>query len=434
MTDAFHLAASRPWLIQRESLETILAVAQRYGDPEALQARQGKPLDNTRTVTMRDGVAVIPVTGPIFRYANLFTDISGATSTAMLARDITAALDNSYVRAIVLDMNTPGGEATGINELGNLIRAGRAIKPIKAYGGGTMASAGYWLGSAADEIIIDETAMLGSIGVVMSYMDTTERDAKSGVRAVEIVSTQSPDKRIDPTTDDGRAKVQAIVDALGDTFVAAVAANRAVSVDKVLSDFGRGGVLVGAAAVKAGMADRLGSLEAVIAELAGSASNSTRKTPMSNANKGQVTVSNTEDLRNALAAGHTADNIIVASNDDAIAQARVAGEVEGRKAATDGAIAAERKRIDEIRALAHAGFDAELKAAIDNGDSPEVFALAMVRAAKDRGITLDAMRKDAPTVAAHAKAGDDGKAAPPSISATNIFAARRKAAANSSAK
>ncbi|CBA14755.1 S49 family peptidase [Xanthomonas albilineans] len=427
MTDAFHLAASRPWLIQQESLETILAIAQRYGDPEALQTRTGRPLDNARTISMRDGVAVVPITGPVFRYANLFTEISGATSTQVLATDIQSALDNPYVRAIVLDINSPGGEATGINELAKLIHAGSACKPIKAYAGGTMASAAYWLGAAADEIVIDDTAVLGSIGVVMSYLDTSARDAKSDVRRVEIVSSQSPDKRVDPSTDEGRAKVQAQVDALADVFVAAVARYRNTSTDTVLSDFGRGGVRVGADAVKAGMADRIGSLESVIAELAGSASHSKRTTNMSTT-KPQVTVSTTEDLRNAFAAGYTAEQIVIASNDDAIAAARRHGEEKGRAAATETAVAAERARIAEIQALARDGFDAELKAAIDNGDSPAAFALTLLKAAQDRGITLDAIRRDAPKAAAHAKPGNDVQTAPNSIiSHSDIFAARRKA-------
>lgn len=430
MKDAFHLASSRPWMIQRDSLETILAVSQRLGDPQALQTHVGRPLDNTRTVTMRDGVAVIPVTGPIFRYANIFTEISGATSTGILARDIQAALDNSYVRAIVLDINSPGGEASGINELANLIRAARGVKPIVAYGGGQMASGAYWLGSAADEIVIDQTALLGSIGVVMSFLDTKERDAQEGLRRIEIVSSQSPDKRIDPASDDGRAKVQVIVDALADVFVSAVAANRGVSTKHVLSDFGRGGVLVGDSAIQAGMADRLGSLESVIAELAGSASNPKRNSPMSNANKGQVTVSTTEDLRNALAAGHTADQIVIqqAAGEDAVAQARAAGLAEGRTAATEAAVTAERKRIADIQSMARAGFDAELKAAIEQGHTPEAFAMSLLKAASDRGITLEAIGKDAPPAAAHAQPGADEVTPGKKISVTSIFAARRKAA------
>ena len=129
----------------------LLAVADRQGDPEALEARLGRPLDNTRAVSIRDGVAVIPITGPIMRYANLFTRISGATSTQELATDLQTALDSPQVRAIVLNIDSPGGEASGINELADMIHASRGKKPIKAYVGGTGASAAYWIASAADE-------------------------------------------------------------------------------------------------------------------------------------------------------------------------------------------------------------------------------------------------------------------------------------------
>jgi len=269
MIDAFNLAASRPWFIQSEWLETILSIADGFGDPQALQTKLGRPLDNTRTVRMVDGVAVIPITGPIFRYANLFTEISGATSTQVLATDIRSAIDNPYVTGIALDINSPGGEATGINELANLIYMARDKKPIVAYAGGSMSSAAYWIGSAASEVVADATAIIGSIGVVMSYLDTSKRDEKSDVRRIEIVSSSSPDKRLDPNTDAGRAKVQAMVDALADVFIGAVAKHRRTTPEKVASDFGRGGVMVGAQAKAAGMIDRIGSLETVIAELAG---------------------------------------------------------------------------------------------------------------------------------------------------------------------
>lgn len=271
MIDSYHIAASRPWLIQEESLQTILAVANRMGDPDALQTQLGRKLENTRTVTMQDGVAVIPVTGPIFRYANLFTEISGATSTQVLATDIRAALDNPYVKGIVLDVNSPGGEATGINELASLIARAATVKPMRAYIGGTGASAAYWLASAVGKgkVVADATAVVGSIGVVMSYLDTTKRDEKADVRRVEIVSSSSPNKRLDPNTEAGRAAVQNIVDALAEVFVGAVAKYRGTTPEKVISDFGGGGVLVGARAKAAGMVDRIGSLDGVIAELAG---------------------------------------------------------------------------------------------------------------------------------------------------------------------
>lgn len=416
MIDAFSFASNQPWMITQESLETILTIAHdRHGDVQALQTRLGRPLDNARNVVMRDGVAVIPVTGPIFRYANLFTEISGATATGVLARDIQTALDNPYVRGIVLDINSPGGEATGINELAKLIREARSQKPIKAYVSGTGASAAYWLSSAADEVVMDELAVVGSIGVVMSYLDTSKRDATSGVRTIEIVSSQSPDKRVDPSSDEGRAKVQDIVDQMAQVFVQAVADNRGVTADKVLSDFGRGGVLVGAAAVKAGMADRIGSLETVIAELAGSASSSARKKPMSNSKPGQVTVSNTDDLRIALAAGYAAENISIAQPDT------TAIEQTARKAGAD----AERARITAINGMPAEGFEDLRANAIANGDAPETFAMALLTAARDRGVTIGATRKDAPAAAPHAAPGAD---TPPSQqrvpNARDIFARR----------
>lgn len=271
--DAYNLASSRPWLITPEGLETVLTVADRMGDVEALQTKLGRPLENTRTVRVVDGVAVVPVTGPIFRYANIFTEISGATSTQVLATDIRTALDNPYISGIVMEYDTPGGDATGINELAGLIYQGRSKKPIVAYAGGMMASAGYWLGSAATEVVADATSIIGSIGVVMSYLDTSKRDEKSDVRRVEIVSSSSPNKRLDPNSDAGRAKIQAIVDSMADVFISAVARNRKVTPDKVRSDFGQGGVMLAAEAKAAGMIDRISSLDAVIAELAGRASN-----------------------------------------------------------------------------------------------------------------------------------------------------------------
>lgn len=266
MSSAFDIAAGQPWLMLPSALDSLLALSQRMGDPAALEARLGHRLDNTRTVAIRDGVAIVPIIGPIFRYANLFTEISGATSTQVLATDIREALDDPAVKAIVLNIDSPGGVASGINELADLIYAGRAKKRIVAYVGGSGASAAYWIASAAHEIVIDDTAMLGSIGVVLEV--SVAQDAKGGTRRYEIVSRNAPNKRPDLSTEEGRAKVQAMVNSLADVFVAKVSRNLGVKADRVVSMGNSGGVLVGAAAVKVGLAKRLGSLEGVVMELA----------------------------------------------------------------------------------------------------------------------------------------------------------------------
>jgi signal peptide peptidase SppA len=260
---AFMYALDRPWAITQESLEQILKIALRENlDPQAVAAELGRPLENTHTATVRDGVASIPVYGPIFKRANLFTEVSGATSTDIIARDFAAALRNPQVRGILLDIDSPGGEVGGINELSEMIAAGRRQKPVTAYVGDVGASAAYWLASGASQIVADRAAVVGSIGVVAAIRKRDDKGAR-----YEFVSSQSPRKHADPGTPDGASQVQEIIDKTAQVFIETVARNRNVSAERVMSDFGRGGVLNAEDAMRVGMIDRLGSEEQVTAEL-----------------------------------------------------------------------------------------------------------------------------------------------------------------------
>ncbi len=253
-----------PWAIQPEKLLEIQAIVDTHLrgetiDIAAVEARIGRPLQNTQTVTMRGTTALIPVTGPIFRYANLLTDVSGATSLEILATDFSAADQNPAVQQIVLVIDSPGGQANGIAEFAQLIRS--ASTPVTAYIDNSAASAAYWLASSADRIVMAKTAMVGSIGAVVSI------DPRKSDGSVEIISSQSPNKRADVTTDAGRAQIQKLIDALAQVFVEDVALHRKVSVDTVLSDFGGGGMMLAAEAVGAGMADSIGTLETLLSDL-----------------------------------------------------------------------------------------------------------------------------------------------------------------------
>ena len=273
MLRVFNRVVNTPWALTSDALTTMLEIAERQNmSPEAVAQQLGRELNNTYSVEVRDGVAIVPITGPLFRYANLFTALSGATSYELLARDFYAAVQDPALRAIILNIDSPGGEVNGVNELADQIYAARGSKPIVAYVGGMAASGGYWLASAADEIVVDETAELGSIGVRAVLTDTSKRDADAGVKRYSIVSSQSPKKDIDPASADDRARVQALIDELASVFVGRVARNRGVTTDKVLADFGGGDVFIARRAIEAGMADRLGSFEGLVAELSGSSS------------------------------------------------------------------------------------------------------------------------------------------------------------------
>ncbi len=266
---AFVYTADRPWAITEAGLRQILEIAERTNPtPEAVAAQIGHPLENTRRVDVRDGVAVIPIVGPVFRYANLFTEVSGATSIDVLARDFNEAVANPSVRAVLLNVNSPGGEADGVNELSRMIYEARGCKPVVAYVGGLAASSAYWIASAADEIVAEESALFGSIGVVATFRDTRGRDAKAGVATYEIVSSQSPYKRPDSATEEGREQIQVIVDSQAEIFINAVARNRRVNPETIQANFGRGNLVPASQAITAGMADRLGTYETTLAAFA----------------------------------------------------------------------------------------------------------------------------------------------------------------------
>ena len=187
--------AHRPWLIDQAGLELITGIADRTAleSPTALAERLGRPLDNSHCTEMVGHTAIIPISGPMFPKANLFTEVSGATSTESVAQDFVQALDDPSVHAIVLDINSPGGAVDGVSELAALIAQSRGMKPVTAYVGNMACSAAYWVASAADSIVVSDTAVLGSIGVVTQHVKRNE----PGVSRMDIVSTQSPKKCLD---------------------------------------------------------------------------------------------------------------------------------------------------------------------------------------------------------------------------------------------
>lgn len=378
---AFDLVASQPWAITPDMLETIAAIARGEGEGvEALEARLGRPLQNARTVTVRDGVAVVPVTGPIFRYANLFTEISGATSLEVLAKDFTSALDDPNVKAVVLAMDSPGGQANGIAEFAQMVRA--ASKPVVAYVDGSAASAAYWIAAAADKVVMSKTGMVGSVGAVFSASVVKDKNT------VEIVSSQSPNKRPDVMTEPGRAQMQALIDSLAQVFIEDVAAYRNTDTQTVLTSFGQGAMFIAADAVKRGMADEVSTLEAVIAGLSGK----TTKGASMSASAGTPAPEKPAIDRAYLAANHP--------------ELLTALHAEGATA--------ERARILGIQALAIPGHEALVAALVEDGHTTAAEAAVQILQAEKKAnkTRADNMAADAPAPAPFAAAPEGGAGEP----------------------
>ncbi|WP_163836943.1 S49 family peptidase [Spartinivicinus ruber] len=259
---ALQYLASQPWALETKTLAVMKDIAAReWQITEAVAKQLGERTGPNST--KRDDVTLININGVISRYASLFHAACGGASVETLAKEFNQALNDPDTQSIILNIDSPGGQVNGINELGEMIHAARGKKPIVAYVGGLGCSAAYWLATAADEIVLDHTASVGSIGVVATYVKQKHDDKD----VFEMVSSQSPNKRLEPDSKDGKSTYQAELDQLADIFIDRVARNLSVSREDVLAKFCQGGTAIGQSAVDKGMAHRLGSLENLITEL-----------------------------------------------------------------------------------------------------------------------------------------------------------------------
>jgi len=216
-------------------------------------------------------VAVIPIVGIISNRACMFSDISagGGTSVERLTSQFRAALAQPSVKAIVLDVDSPGGGVSGVFELANEIAAARGRKKIIAVCNTQAASAAYALAAAASEVVIPPSGFAGSIGVFSAVEDHSKELEKQGVK-IEFVSAgkyKTEGMPTQPLSDDARAYLQSQVDDFYQIFVRAIANFRGDSQANVREGYGQGRVVTAVRAVRANLADRVATLDEVLEQL-----------------------------------------------------------------------------------------------------------------------------------------------------------------------
>lgn len=273
-----------PWAVLPETLAAMTAVLHRWADgmklsDEEIRAAVGDA--PVRSVARReqeaqaggDMIAVLPVFGIIAHRARLLREVSSGigTSTELLGQAFRAAMKDPNIGAIVLDVDSPGGSAFGVDELAADIHAARgAGKPIVASVNSMAASAAYWIASAADEIVITPSGLAGSIGVWGAHEDWSKFLDTKGVK-VTLVSSgkfKVEGHPYGPLDDTARAAMQDMADKYYGMFTKAIARNRnAESPKAVREGYGEGRVMTAKDAVSSGLADRVGTFDQVIGEL-----------------------------------------------------------------------------------------------------------------------------------------------------------------------
>ncbi len=400
---------TEPWAISVEGYKETLRALKDHNsvvrfkggapeDPEAHGLHLEVVDHDDELEVVGDGVAVIPIAGYLTPTSYWPGD---RASYEWIGGQVAAAVENAEVREIVLSVDSAGGSVPGAEALASQIFEARASKSITAFVSGQASSAGYWLASSASRIVIGRTSILGSIGVLWTTLDFSKMDAELGIEEITIVSSQSPAKDTDPKTDDGRARIQAMVDAIAEVFISDVARNRGVSTETVISDFGGGWVLVGESAIAAGMADELGTLEAVISSAGGSpsgihipAARGTEGSTMDSIEVGKITAEFLNEHRPELVVSivETASSAAVEA-----ALAKVPDLDVVRAESTEAGATAERERVLGIQAAAEGSGNAELVAELvgDSSISVEAAEARLFQAHKaERKGRLDARKKD----------------------------------------
>jgi len=249
------------WAILPSTLQELLSLS---NDIDALNHLAPNV---PKTMEASGDVAIIPIHGVITKHENIFTRLLGGTSSTNITNEFIQALSDPDVKQIVLDIDSPGGQVNGTQELANIIFEGRDKKPIIAFANGTMASAAVWIGAAAHQIFISgDTTVTGSIGVVATHTDISKAEEKAGVKTTEILAGQFKRiaSRFEPLTKEGRQEIQAQVDAIYSVFVADIAKFRGTTVENVLENMADGRIFIGKKAVESGLVDGVSTLDRVV--------------------------------------------------------------------------------------------------------------------------------------------------------------------------
>jgi ClpP class serine protease len=205
------------------------------------------------------GLGVIDISGYLTPSTTWLTQLFGMTGIDQVSADFRAMENDPTVNTILFTVNSGGGNILGVADLVAQIKNSK--KRTAAFVE-TAASGAYWITSAVDKIAATPTAQIGSVGAIT----TIYKDKKSD--KIQIVSSQSPNKRLNPESEAGQKELQTRVDDLAQVFIDSVATNRNTTPEKVQTDFGRGGVMIASKAKDAGMIDTIQSLDNFIAGFA----------------------------------------------------------------------------------------------------------------------------------------------------------------------
>lgn len=272
----------RIWLITQEGLYQAIDTKRKIAQTSSAELNQIET--NLRAQSMveepefeqdymmeRFGpLAVISIRGTLVNDDHPFNRFFGEVGYPEIRRAVMEAVEHEDVKAILLDMDTPGGQVSGISETVDFLKnVDQNHVPIYAHASSSMASGGYWLGSVGRRITTSELAVVGSIGVVTVHADYSKMYKNQGIeinvlRQGEFKALGNPYERLD---EKAKNKIMDEMEVIYDTFLGQVADSRGMSVLGLKETAAEGRVFYGNEAVAVGLADEVSSFDAVAARL-----------------------------------------------------------------------------------------------------------------------------------------------------------------------
>ena len=258
-----------PLLIHRPKLDVILSVVgQRIGmaDVPATPMMDMAVFQRPPLAAAPEGIAVIPIHGSLVKRSLGMEAASGLTSYGEIAAMLDAALADPQVSGILLDIDSPGGEASGSFELARRVREVAAQKAVWAVANDAAYSAAYAIAASAQRLFVTETGGVGSIGVIALHVDQSVKDAKEGYHftAITAGAHKNDYSPHEPLSDAAKTELQGEVDRLYSIFTEHVAAMRGLDLAAVRAT--EAGLYFGTNAVAQGLADGVQTLEATLSQ------------------------------------------------------------------------------------------------------------------------------------------------------------------------
>lgn len=262
----------QPWLITPRAHDSVVELL----NSKLYEANTDRPLlddmfDSAPMMTVTNGLANIPIQGVIGQKLGMLEKQCGAVGVEDISNNLRSAIADPSVRAILLNISSPGGTVGGVPELATEISAAANRKPIYAFTDSEMASAAYWIGSSADMIYATPSADIGSIGVYLPWVDKSAAFEARGMKVDLIKNTGGTYKGMGfpgtSLTKDQREELQRGVDEIFNMFSDHVVQARTGRDNTLSTEALRGQTFMAQKAFQNGLIDRVMTMDETLRDI-----------------------------------------------------------------------------------------------------------------------------------------------------------------------